>query len=180
MNTVVRRFGNDSSRGSAPNRSIYLEDACTPLSDSNRSCRPAPRSLITLFPTNRKDTRNCLCFLTNSISSSLTVPTQETNSFTSNNLFLYFFFFFTSPFFSFFPPLFLSLIPLSHVSSAEIDEISWTKFREKNAVGDLSRRDEINDLSWWVRRENGRNKNRKFRSFDVSVSIVFFSSSHLH
>ena len=113
MNTVVRRFGNDSSRGSAPNRSIYLEDACTPLSDSNRSCRPAPRSLITLFPTNRKDTRNCLCFLTNSISSSLTVPTQETNSFTSNNLFLYFFFFFlllhfflSSPHFSFLSYLF--------------------------------------------------------------------------
>lgn len=135
MNTVVRRFGNDSSRGSAPNRSIYLEDACTPLSDSNRSCRPAPRSLITLFPTNRKDTRNCLCFLTNSISSSLTVPTQETNSFTSNNLFLYFFFFFYFSIFFFLPPTF----PFSHTSFPRFVGRNWWDF--------------VNEISW---EERGR------------------------
>lgn len=132
MNTVVRRFGNDSSRGSAPNRSIYLEDARTPLSDSNRSCRSAPRSLITLFPTNRKDTRNCLCFLTNSISSSLTVPTQETNSFTSNNLFLSFFF--TSLFFLSSPTF-----PFSHTSFPRFVGRNWWGF--------------VNEISW---EERGR------------------------
>lgn len=174
MNAVVRRFGNDFSRGSAPNRD-HLPRRCqlAPLGHHRRD----PWSLITLSPTNRKGTRWCLSFLTNrTTSSSIVRRTPARKKLTRLRRiipsFLFFFFFFfnraLSFFHSFFPfPLRAFFLLLSFVSplQAKLMRFRERNFREKNEAGDLSRRDEINDFSWWDwRRGTGRNKNRKFPS----------------
>lgn len=111
------------------------------------------------------------CWQTGSSSSSVT--SFETNLFTSDNLslslsHLLFFFFSFSLFLRF------HLFSFFFVSFREkLMRFRGTKFREMNETGDLSRRDEINDLSWWVWRGNGRNKNRKFWTFDLRFKRIF-------